>query len=170
MIPTLKLFFCAAVTAGLMACTSAPVRPALKLSSDSPSTGATAPNVGKVVFIHSLPAWMASKDPAPVNALRDLNMKRATGEGELNLFANGTPVAHLRAFEYVQVEMPYGEYDIQMARPYFVADWKSSARIKVQQPLTHVVIEVGWTSGALAVRSEPVARLDQWHRSYVLRR
>jgi len=170
MIPNLKTLVCAAIALGLVACTSAPVRPAFKLSSDSPLTGATTPNVGKVVFIHSLPDWMTRKDPVPVNALRDLNMKRATGEGELNLFADGTAIAHLRAFEYVQVELPYGEHEIQMARPYFVADWKSSARIQVQQPLTHVVIDVGWTSGSMAVRNEPVARLDHWHRSYVLRR
>ena len=158
------------LAACLAGCASAPVAPSLKMFNDSTLTPSTTPGKGKVVFIHSYPAWLAGSGEPPVNAVRDLNMKRASGQGELNLFADGQPIGRLRAFEYVQVELPYGEHEIRMARPLFVADWKSSARLQVQQPLTHVLVEVGWSSGALTVKPEPIPNVEQWHRLYGVRR
>lgn len=158
------------LAACLAGCASAPVAPSLKLFSDSTLAPSAAQGMGKVVFVHSYPQWLAGTGEPPVNAVRDLNMKRASGEGELNLFADGKPIGRLRAFEYVQVELPYGEHEIRMARPLVVADWKSSARLKVDQPLTHVLVEVGWTSGSLSVKSEPIPNVERWHRLYGVRR
>jgi hypothetical protein len=145
-----RLLHAFALLALLAACGSLPTPARDMVFATSPVSEPSAQaNVGKVVFLNELPViFQAEAFGTSIlpGFYLDRDMWKIGGMGTLNLSLSGKSVGQLQVGQFLQLELPYGEYELALLHnaPFDVA---SKHRIRVDRPWSlHMVFAKDFTN------------------------